>query len=419
MVIIRAKAWFLIWFLLFTSIAVMLLSIFFLRIDNLPSIIIGFLLVVVLDSLNIDLSKDTIITMSLPATYGLSLYHYQNVNILPWIIIPSILISDILRRTEWYKAVFNTSATFISAFLCSITFSYLLNLFPNPHTYTSMVVFLSALAGGLVYLISNTILLSSIISLSYNYAFKDVLINQILKRDQLAAVFLSFIISYTGLVLLQFSTYSLAIVIPFVYGIYLLFKRGRELELESQIAMEMAASTVDLRDPTYTSLHSKRVRDFAVAISKALDLPRSTTEVIESAALVHDIGKIGISDMVLKKPGKLDNEEWIEMKKHPVKGYELLKKLTKYKEEARLVLYHHERWEGKGYPAGLKWDKIPLGARILALADAIEAMLSDRPYRDRLTISQIIDELNNGAGTQFDPIIVNIAVELINKGIIS
>jgi len=104
------------------------------------------------------------------------------------------------------------------------------------------------------------------------------------------------------------------------------------------------------------------------------------------------------------------------MKNHPVKGYELLKKLTKYKEEARLVLYHHERWEGEGYPAGLKWDKIPLGARILALADAIEAMLSDRPYRDRLTISQVIDELTIGAGTQFDPVIAKIAVELINKG---
>ena len=416
MVILRAKAWLLIWFILIASVAVMLLSFFTLRIDNLPSIIFGLILIVTLDSLNIELSKDTIITMSLPVTYGLSLYHFQNVNLLPWIIIPSILISEILRKTEWYKAVFNTSATFVSAFLCSITFSYLLYLFPNPHVYTNIGVLLSALAGGLVYLFTNAILIGSVVSYSYGYSFKDVLINQILKRDQLAAVFLSFVIGYTGLVLFQFSNFSLIIVIPSIYGIYLLFKRGRELELESKIAMEMAASTVDLRDPTYTSLHSKRVRDHAVTIAQALDLPRSSIEVIENAALVHDIGKIGISDMVLKKPGNLNGEEWIEMKNHPVKGYELLKKLTKYKEEARLVLYHHERWEGEGYPAGLKWDKIPLGARILALADAIEAMLSDRPYRDRLTISQVIDELTIGAGTQFDPVIAKIAVELINKG---
>ncbi len=107
------------------------------------------------------------------------------------------------------------------------------------------------------------------------------------------------------------------------------------------------------------------------------------------------------------------------MKQHPVKGHELLKKLTKYREEARLVLYHHERWDGKGYPAGLKGDKIPLEARVLTLADALEAMLSDRPYRDRLTISQVIDELTIGEGTQFDPILTKIAVGLINKGVIS
>jgi HD-GYP domain-containing protein (c-di-GMP phosphodiesterase class II) len=120
-------------------------------------------------------------------------------------------------------------------------------------------------------------------------------------------------------------------------------------------------------------------------------------------AILHDAGKIGVSDAILRKPGKLDAEEWDEMKKHPEMGYRMLQHIKFLEPALGIVLSHQERWDGGGYPRGLKGEEIPLGARIFAVVDTFDAMTSDRPYRPALSIEKAVEEVRTFAGTQFDP----------------
>lgn len=165
------------------------------------------------------------------------------------------------------------------------------------------------------------------------------------------------------------------------------------------------AAAQDAKDP-YMRGHSERIKQYAVKIAQALKLPNEEIEVLEYAAILHDIGKIAVSDVILQKPGRLTAEEMTEVRKHPLVGSEILGQLTLLRSEQPAVRYHHERFDGKGYPDGLKKEHIPLGARILCVADSFDAMTSKRPYRDSLTIEQAQKELDRCKGTQFDPAIV-------------
>ncbi len=128
------------------------------------------------------------------------------------------------------------------------------------------------------------------------------------------------------------------------------------------------------------------------------------------AGLYHDIGKISIPDSILHKPGKLNEDEWKIMKNHTVTGYQILRVADRYSDLAEYALSHHERYDGKGYPNGLKQDEIPLFSRIISVADSFEAMTSDRPYREAMSVKQAIAELKKHAGTQLDPHIVNLFI---------
>jgi HD-GYP domain-containing protein (c-di-GMP phosphodiesterase class II) len=123
-------------------------------------------------------------------------------------------------------------------------------------------------------------------------------------------------------------------------------------------------------------------------------------------ALLHDVGKIGVPDSILLKPGKLTPEEWVEMKKHPRIGYEILKSIKFLSPAAEIVLCHQERWDGEGYPNRLCGKEIPLGARVFAVADTLDAMTSDRPYRDALSFEAALDEIKRCSGSQFDPQVI-------------
>lgn len=162
---------------------------------------------------------------------------------------------------------------------------------------------------------------------------------------------------------------------------------------------------------------SERVRHFARQIAQELSLPDSIARHIEFAALIHGIGKMGIDDAILRKPGKLSPEEYEQIKKHPEIGKEMIARVKFLSPATSMILYHQERWDGKGYPAGLKGEEIPLGSRIVAVINAFQAMMTDRPYRKALTEMEAIEELKRGSGTQFDPKIVDAFVKVLKKGI--
>jgi len=174
------------------------------------------------------------------------------------------------------------------------------------------------------------------------------------------------------------------------------------------------AQAIELRDE-YTSGHTTRVTRYADLLAEELDLSGSTRQLLQVGTPLHDIGKIGISDAILQKPGPLTPEEMEYMKSHTVKGAQMLEALTSLSPLLPIVRSHHERWDGTGYPDGLQREQIPPLGRIVAVADAFDAMTSDRPYRPALPMDQVFEELQARAGTQFDPHFVRVFVGLRSK----
>ncbi len=176
------------------------------------------------------------------------------------------------------------------------------------------------------------------------------------------------------------------------------------------------ASAVEAKDP-YTYGHSKRVNIYAVALAEAIGLSPDEVSALSAAALLHDIGKVGIPDKVLNKKGKLTKEDWETIKAHPKLGANIISSIPRLAPSVNSILYHHERWDGSGYPEGLKGEEIPLEARILAIADSFEAMTAARPYRPALSLEEVITELRQGAGLQFDPKLVEVFIGIIEAGL--
>lgn len=176
------------------------------------------------------------------------------------------------------------------------------------------------------------------------------------------------------------------------------------------------SSALDARD-SYTVDHSKRMANSSRLIAERLHLSGKDIETIVLCALLHDIGKIGISDKILSKPSRLTPEEFDRVKCHPLISERILKPIAALKSTLRVIRHHHERYDGKGYPDGLKGRSIPLGARILAACDAYDAMISERPYRSALSVNKALEEMKKNSGTQFDPKIAAIIIDLVEQNL--
>ncbi len=205
----------------------------------------------------------------------------------------------------------------------------------------------------------------------------------------------------------------LVVALPLVM-VYYSFRASQELRQQTVNTIEYLADIVDKRDQ-YTFEHSKLVADYAQRIALHLGLPFDQVNAIVLAARVHDLGKIAIPDRILLKPGPLDPDERRIMQEHSALGAEMVGRLTLYKAGRDFILHHHERLDGKGYPAGLRGAAIPLGARILAVADSFQAMTSDRPYRKAMPIATAIAELEAGRGSQFDTAIVDAFLAVLKE----
>jgi HD-GYP domain-containing protein (c-di-GMP phosphodiesterase class II) len=181
--------------------------------------------------------------------------------------------------------------------------------------------------------------------------------------------------------------------------------------------MRAIASIIDAKDG-YTHQHSERVAAFGVRLARQLGFDGDSRAVVELSGLLHDVGKIGVPDAILNKPGKLTESEFKEMRLHPLHGARILSNIQSEKVVSLLpgVKYHHERWDGKGYPEGLKGEEIPLLGRVLAVADFLDALTSDRSYRKGLPLEEALQMVRDLEGQAFDPLVVKAAVELNEKG---
>ncbi|HEY3083947.1 MAG TPA: HD-GYP domain-containing protein [Candidatus Dormibacteraeota bacterium] len=204
----------------------------------------------------------------------------------------------------------------------------------------------------------------------------------------------------------------LVMVIPTAV-VYLSTKRAVLLHEQTIAAVEAMADMVDKRD-RYTAEHSMRVAANVAVIAPAMGLSPEEVSLIRLAARVHDLGKIALPDSILGKDGKLTGGEFALMKEHPRHGWEILSRFPQYHRGRDIVLSHHERIDGRGYPRGLRGNQIPLGAQIVAVADALDAMTSDRPYRAALPLHQAMTELRLGRGTQWSAAVVDTVDRLLN-----
>lgn len=175
--------------------------------------------------------------------------------------------------------------------------------------------------------------------------------------------------------------------------------------------LEAFVAALDLRERG-TALHSWRVTEYSLTLGRRLGLTSEDLVHLERGALLHDIGMIGISDAILRKPGPLDEREWNEVRRHTALGLELLGGVEFLRESVDVVSSHHERWDGSGYPMGLRGDGIPFRARIFAVAEVIDALTTDRVYKSAVSFRHALDEVAAGSGTSFDPLIVETAIAI-------
>ena len=188
-----------------------------------------------------------------------------------------------------------------------------------------------------------------------------------------------------------------------------LTKKTNQGLVESILAL---AKTIELKDHT-TGEHVEHTVHYVTEISSALGLSHEESELVKQASILHDLGKIGISEKILNKKGKLDKKEYDEIKKHPQIAADILRPVQFLHGLIPFIFYHHERWDGKGYPSGIKGDEIPIGARIIAIADVYEALTSNRPYRKAYSKKKAVQIIKDGSGKQFDPRIVTAFLKVL------
>ena len=204
------------------------------------------------------------------------------------------------------------------------------------------------------------------------------------------------------------------VLISFARNVHERIRLASRLEANYTETIEALVSALEARDP-YTRKHAGRIRDTTMALAVALQVPLEERRSVRLGAILHDVGKIGVADSILRKPGPLTESEWILMRAHPVIGEHMLRGIDFVTPALPVVRHHHERWDGRGYPDGLAGTAIPMGARIVAVCDAFDAMTSDRPYRPRMPVSAACDQLARGAGGQFDPDCAGLLVEVVSR----
>ncbi len=322
-----------------------------------------------------------------------------------------LVIYEIIKgKSSWYKAVFDSSQYALSAGIAGLVYQYSGGIIGFQNFFK--FIFPATLCA-LTYCSMNLILVTMVISLYQESRFTAVWRTnfQEILPTYLAEAPIGFLMA---IIYVQVGAVGILL-----FFLPLLLAR-RSFELYTKMhkvyldTIRALAAAIDAKD-LYTKGHSERVAETSVALAQELNLPGREIENIEYTALLHDIGKIGIADSILGKDSSLTDKEFDKIKKHTVMGAKIIEPVDFLKNSYEAIYHHHEKYNGAGYPDGLKEKDIPLSARIIAVADAYDAMGSDRPYRKKLSKDKILNELKDQSSKQFDPEIVKALISVLDR----
>jgi HD-GYP domain-containing protein (c-di-GMP phosphodiesterase class II) len=318
------------------------------------------------------------------------------------------LATEIIQRRVWYKLMFNVSQVTVAyTVLHGIVSRFYGGQGILADTWTDA---LGLVVIGVSYYVLNTTLVVLVLALAGGLSFWYIWRTNIrgITWHQVSMVCAGFL----GALLWQVQPWSLVLIVLPLAILRRALALTTLLDTQTHEAIEALVDTVDARDPS-TYQHSERVANYARAIARAMELDWADVEQIGVSARLHDLGKVGIGDAWLYKAGPLTDEERQQFQRHSLLGADIVSRFPILGVECGLVRSHHEHWNGGGYPDGLKGEEIPLGARIISVADSFDAMTSDRPYRNALCYAEARRRLQAGAGTQWDPAVVAAALKVL------
>ena len=330
------------------------------------------------------------------------------------------------RATWWRRCTFNMSMRMLSALCASTVYLWTGGI---PGTVTIIWAIPSLLFAVIADEIASDILLITVIHLQTGRRFIDIW-----RQDWEWSYPITIASSVIGGAGIAFAFEKVGIVglgifmMPIIatgYAFHLYANRtrsyvdqletaNRKLDEANLGLLQTLAAVVDAYD-IYTFGHSAQVARYAEAIAKAIGLPPEEQTKIFRGGLIHDVGKVGVTDAIIGKRGRLTEQEYNALKQHTVIGAEIVGQMPQFQELVPLVRSHHERWDGRGYPDGLKGEENPLAARIMCLADSVEAMLSDRPYQSTRSLAEVLEEVKRCSGSQFDPRVVEAFLEVTKR----
>lgn len=313
-------------------------------------------------------------------------------------------------NTPYYKTLFNASQLFISSSITGIVFTTLGGTVGDQNFIFSLPPILFSL---LCYVVLNSSFIAALLFIMSGESFfklwfknlKGLLPNTAGVGTIGVIIALAYISYGVGAVLLFFGPLLLS---RYSYKLYV---ELRQTYMETINALN---KSMDAKD-AYTSGHATRVQKYAMMLGQAAKLSSKQLDNLKTASVLHDIGKIGIDDSILNKPGKLTDQEFSTIHKHPIIGYDILRNVDFLKDIAVIIKYHHERYDGKGYPDQISGSEIPVESSIIAIADTFDAITSDRPYRKKLTKEFALKEIANNAGRQFEPALAKTFVEIVTN----
>jgi HD-GYP domain-containing protein (c-di-GMP phosphodiesterase class II) len=315
-------------------------------------------------------------------------------------------LADVARRKPAWKLAFNAGQYTLSVAAAGATYA----AFPGDRGGFGLGDLPAAALAGVAFFVANDVLVG--VGLALDEGVRPL---AFLRRDVGFWAWTSALLLGMAPIVVVLAERSLGFVpllaLPLL-AVYLASRGTVELGVQARRTVELLAATVDRRDP-YTYNHSARVGIYAATLAAHVGLPEGLIAEIGAAGTVHDLGKVAVPDEVLLSPRTFTEEERKLVQLHATVGGELLGHLDLYDRVRRLVRHHHERFDGRGYPDGLTGEAIPLGARVIAVADAFDAMTSDRPYRKALPLEVAVRELRDGAGRQFDPTLAVAFCELL------